>query len=390
MIVLVAVLWVATLWRLPSAILHPARRRLWFVYASKAVAFTVGLPEVMDAMSRWPDLPGPAHLTKYLFGIIGCWAFLTWLTATKLPVRPRWLAHRHLVTLTVGLLITVIFIALDNTPDSEFALRAQESPLVVAYIVIFDVFLGLTLAAGAVIYRSCAKMTSECCVRTGVWFLCVGTVLGAIYAVADIAILTVDFLHRGSDTTPTWAYPTVALFSNTAVLLAVAGIAIPPAGQALTRLRDRYRLVALRPIWWRLTSHVPDIAPRDRPRLRDDLTRPDLQMGLLRRTLELHDARLFLRSRLSAQEHQTIAETLHTRGLTGDKLASAIDAATLRAGITALTQGRTSNQQVLEPATGGSDLSADVRLFLAIRRADRSPDIAEAAQRAVTTAEPDH
>ncbi|WP_067484291.1 MAB_1171c family putative transporter [Actinomadura hibisca] len=377
----VAALWLAIIWRLPSAIRHPGRLRLWFVYASQAIALTSGFPPVMDAMSRWQGLPGPAHLVKYLLGIIACWASLNWLAGTDFPVRSRWLAHRHLATLAFGVLLTAIFVAIETTPKTEFALRAAESPLVVAYLLIFDGCLALTLVVGAAIYRSSARMASDACVRAGLWLLYVHNILGTIYALTDSGVLTVDFLSRNSDTTPAWAYPTIALFSNSAVLLALVGLAIPPAGQTVARLRDRYRLIALRPIWHRLTSHAPEVVHLGRPRLRDDLTRPDLKMGLLRRTLELHDARLLLRSRLSPQELQTITDSLQASGLEDAELASAVDAATLRVGIAALAQGRNHDQQLLAPAAGGQDLHSDVRLFLAIRRADRSPAVAEAARR---------
>ncbi|MET8139865.1 DUF6545 domain-containing protein [Sphaerisporangium sp. NPDC005288] len=141
----------------------------------------------------------------------------------------------------------------------------------------------------------------------------------------------------------------------------------------LAAQRDYRSLNALRPLWRHLTSAVPQVILFTPPsRLTDLAWLGDLRVRLLRRTIEIHDARLALRGYVTDEDYQWIRDTLTDRGLAGERLDAAIEAVWLTAAVTAKQRGIAFETPSARPAHGGSDLRSEVRWLRLIEHARRS------------------
>ncbi|MET8160323.1 MAB_1171c family putative transporter [Sphaerisporangium sp. NPDC005289] len=141
----------------------------------------------------------------------------------------------------------------------------------------------------------------------------------------------------------------------------------------LAAQRDHRSLNALRPLWRHLTGAVPQVILFTPPsRLTDLASLTDLRLRLLRRTIEIHDARLALRGYVTDEDYQWIQDTLTGRGLAGEQLDAAVEAVWLTAAVTAKHRGTAFTPPSARPAHGGSDLPSEVRWLRLIEHARRS------------------
>ncbi|MGW4637098.1 DUF6545 domain-containing protein [Sphaerisporangium sp. NPDC004334] len=137
--------------------------------------------------------------------------------------------------------------------------------------------------------------------------------------------------------------------------------------------RDYRSLNALRPLWRHLTGAVPQVILFIPPsRLTDLAWLADLRVRLLRRIIEIHDARLALRGYVTDEDYQWIRDTLTDRGLSGERLDAAIAAVWLTAAVTAKHHGMAFATPTARPAHGGGDLPSEVRWLRLIEHTRRS------------------
>ncbi|MBO4209176.1 MAB_1171c family putative transporter [Micromonospora echinofusca] len=381
--VLAALAWAATGYRLLSAHQRgpgtPARRAVTNALALLAVTFTVSTPAVWTAADRLTGVNNiaalVAHLCVVAFSTTIQVLLLWWAEPTTARRRAR---HRQFVLGTVALVLLGLFVAAGPTESrntdfvATYAGRPHFAVYLLAYLTAF--------AAGLVdIIRICwpyARLVGTGWLRTGLRTTTAGAAVGLVYCTVralDIVEAAAGWnVHRGEALVP--------LSSSVGALLVILGLTMPAWGPRLAGVAgtvDRVRLLRqLHPLWHALSTAVPavrltpDRAGRWRPAER-----------LHRRVVEIYDARLALRPYLSEAVGERARRRGEASGLRGDELAAVVEAAKLRAALTAVT-AESRPRRPEEPATPDEALD-EVREMRQLARVARafahSPLVADAA-----------
>ncbi|WP_051970038.1 MAB_1171c family putative transporter [Kitasatospora azatica] len=280
-----ALLWLVTVWRLPTAVRAPRTRALWTAFAGVTVLVTLGLP----AVTRWVDATSGVHnlvvLIKHLIGLVACKATLTFAAETARPDLADRLRRPHrVVLLTAWAALIVSFSLLDQpTEVVDFYQAYPGSVAAACYALIVAGYLGASMAVGSWLFTTYARRAATRSLRCGLWVLALGTGAGFGYSVLRVCQILLNLADR-----PMFlAAGVLYAIEWSAIALVLLGSLIPTIGVAARGLRDWRTARRLAPLWSALTTAVPEVVLTARlgrgPRVR-----------LHRLVIEIRDAALVL------------------------------------------------------------------------------------------------
>lgn len=379
----VGVLWIVSLWRLPSARQEPWKRALWMAFTALAAALTVSLHPVVKIIDTASCVTDLATLLKHVAGIVACAAVLEWVIALTRPHARIPRRSRYTVAVTTALTMTVLFFFIRRQEAADFTDTMAGDATATAYMLVFEFYLGIAMGLAAAMFLAAARQAPRGLLRWGLWILTAGASAGVAYAICRTAFL---LLRLGGPDVPGGSHLLFTLTEDlqlTAILLILIGSSIPAISVALTARRDYRSLQALRPLWYELTTAVPHIVLGTPPTRRDDLTTiTDLRVRLLRRTVEIRDASLLLRGYYVSDEDLDWARAeLAALGLSGPRLDAATDAVALRAALHAKTGGQPARTITPRTSGGGGDLTGEVAWLRLIGDAFASPPVTTVTHR---------
>lgn len=370
---IVAILWIVTIWRLPSARQEPWKRALWAAFASLTAALTLSLPQVAEHVDGRTGIVALSTLLKHIAGIIACASVLEWVLALTRPgsFGSRW--RRYAVADVAMVAMLVLFTFIQRKPGDFTDVMAGD-PTATAYLLVFESYLGLTMATATIMFFIAARRAASGLLRCGLWVLTAGTATGVTYVLLRSAFL-IDSIS-GQPAGSHDLYSASEVLQMVAVALILIGSSMPAVSVALLGRRDYADLNALRPLWLELTSGAPQIVLGDPPSRRTDLTGiADVRLRLLRRTVEIRDALLLLRGYVPDGDLDWARTALADQGLTGEHLEAAVEAVWLRTAITARDSGLPRQKTSTKHTTGGHDLSSEVRWLRLIASAGRTEQV---------------
>ncbi|WP_063772014.1 MAB_1171c family putative transporter [Kitasatospora mediocidica] len=387
-LVVLAMLWTVTAWRLPSAVRVPKQRALWTAFAALTLASTVGVPGVGSRIDASSGVHNLAVLFKNQIGIVACAAVLSFVAGMARPdLAPRVRKPHLAVGLAVLAALTTAFAQVRQpTEVADFYQAYRASVPADAYALVFNGYLGASMAVAGWLFWTYARRAGAGWLRTGLRVLGAGTAVGVCYASLRCCEVVLHLCGR-------------ALFVGqsvldgvelTAITLILVGNAIPAVGVAWHGLRDWRTARRIRGLWVSLTGAVPDVVLTASlghgPRVR-----------LHRLVIEIRDAALVLAPHASAQVRERARRCAERSGLHGDELAVAAEAYWLRAAREARLAGRTPEGRTPEgrtaesgpvPTVGSSfaelDFASETRRLLRLAEAYRST-AAEAFARSTAT-----
>ncbi len=368
----VVLLWSAVAYKLPALRRNPkdpALRAYWLTLVSFAFALTVLLAPVYLVIDRLSGVPNIARLLANGLGLVtslAVQAFLLYLSESEAVAR-RAVRRLSLALGGVLALMASLFIAAPVDQEAiDFTRRYGDAPFVLEYRLVFFAYLGLATANVARLSWSYAKVANRPSLRLGLRFVATGGLAGFMYVTHEGMYVVARRFEV--------AYPIPKPETVTLVLVAtcagltVVGSTMPAWGPhlgipQLCRWVSNYRsLCRLYPLWYDVCQASPEITlVPPSPRLAEIMTVRDLSFRLYRRTVEIRDGRLALRSYFSAEIADTVFRRCQAAGLGVGETQATIEAASLAVAIRAKAKGRSPAGAIpISAPPGGSDVTSEV------------------------------
>jgi hypothetical protein len=304
-VVAVTVLWTAVLAQFPSQGKAPIRRAVWYTLVLLAAIGTLDLPAIgvrLDAAAR---LPNAADVLQHVLAIMAATLgrhCAEQVGGTATP-RRRWpaAAQTALPATTVAALLVLFALSPARTHPSDtalytdFPMQYAAHPEVLAYWLIFAVYLGTTFVLVARLAWRYGRRAGRSPLGRGLLLLAAGMVAGLGYLGYGTAVVAARAAGVQGSFIRTAPGIIQSLFGALIVLVAVGGAL--PAIQRWAPVRQAtlyWSLRRLYPLWAGLCQAVPGIALDPVPPWADRLDPRDLRMRLYRRVIEIRDGYLAL------------------------------------------------------------------------------------------------
>jgi hypothetical protein len=350
----------------------PARRSLWLTIACLVITMAARLPQVGATVNaavgfnvRWPINALLLMAAMYFFQMFFLYS-VHGNDPSLVNGQRRW---RLLTVLTCGIGVLALFMARPTAIDFVFGpggryeaggpgdQLAQLSRILFA---LYMCFATLTLTHLGIRW---AKKSGRGALQVGLGSFAAGSALGCVVAIHsaahNLAVLVA--------VAPPWPEATVvAWLIPLAGTLQVTGVVIPALWPRLVRLRrwfaHRRALITLYPLWATMCTAAPNIVLDPiQTRWKDRLSISEMDYRLYRRIIEIWDAHRLLRQHISPQIREQALVAGRRRGLRGDRLAAAVEAASIDAALHALRNNQTpTTNKSLHDGRTRSDLAAEV------------------------------
>ena len=301
----VTVLWVVVLAQFPSQRHPPIRRVVWVTMVVLAAIGTLDLPAVGAQLDAACGLPNLADVVQHVLAIVATTLALYCVGQVfgKPEPRSRW-PIRVQAALPAGVVTALIVLfalspARTHPTDvklyTDFPMQYAAHPEVIAYWLIFAVYLGATFAVIAQLAWQYGRRAGRTPLGCGLVLLSAGMVAGLCYLAYGTAVVADH--ATGADDAFIRTAPGViqGLFGALMVLVALGGLL--PATRRCPLLRRAMLYWSLRqlyPLWDGLCQAVPGIALDPVPAWADRLDPRDLQVRLYRRVIEIRDGYMAL------------------------------------------------------------------------------------------------
>jgi hypothetical protein len=292
-VALMALLWGATIARLPTLWRDRRQQLMWATLFAGALTETSTFPPVARAVD-WPIL-------THLLGALAAFVLLRFLAVLTGTGGLRWQ-----LTLTVTVLVTLLVLdaVTGGIDPSPARLSGHLSPAEVAYWVVLEGYLGAVLVSATLLFWSVARDAPAGLPRLGLRTIALGTGMIAGYA----AVKTVLIVLRGAGVPIDFeaVAPGGHVLQGAGTLLAVAG-ALVPAGRRARSVLTTYRdLLVLRPLWTAMRDAFPEVILFTPRRAVIEMAGvDDVHLRLYRRVIEIRDGMLALRPYLPGLDHET-------------------------------------------------------------------------------------
>jgi membrane-associated phospholipid phosphatase len=366
----VTLLWAAAIGKLPALRRQPDNRALrayWLALLALAVAVTVLLPPIQLAVDHATGVPNLARLLGHSLALVNACAAQAFLLYSSYQVpsaRPRVRRRGWALAVTLALMGALFILGKVQNETLDFIGRYGTATPILVYWLIFLTYLGLALVDVVRLSWRWARLTDQAVLGLGLRVTAAGGVIGLCYVGYDLLFLAASHFGRAR-LLGNQPLTTQVLIAG-AIALIVLGSTMPAWARRvglprLLRWASHYRAHRrLYPLWRRLCQVVPEVAlvPPPSPQ-RDALTMWNLDFGLHRRVIEIHDARLALRPYLDPWVADTATELCRRAGLDGDDLRAVVEATSLAAAVHAKAQGRPATQARTVTAVGGGDLESE-------------------------------
>lgn len=381
-LVLALILVGLTLWRLPHAIRQPRHRPLCRWFAGMAVGMLLVYLPVADAVDRVTAVPNLSTLLKHLAVVYGDTAMLDVVRAVAGKARPpaasrsRALVSRRryaLASAATAVVMTALFIATPRRHEvANYLTSYAGTPQVTAYWIVWLGLLGACLwQANGMNWRAAAYGRSPRSLRTGLWLLAAGSLVGLVYVAQRMAFTLTRAIGWRVMGDGSATLITNVLLSATLALL-IVGTCTQAVAIRLAALRDTHAWRDLRPLWDGLRQAVPEAAlavPED----------DEAAARLHRRVIEIRDAMIALRDFLT--EDIVRAAHLAVRDAPPDHREAALTALELEGARRAKLRGSLAPSRAAFDDRHPPDLVSEVVWLRAVTRATRSRGVRETAAR---------
>jgi hypothetical protein len=381
--IVLAVLWGVVLWRLPAAWQTSWKRAPWVALAALAVALTLDLPAVTTGIDRLAGVTLIAVMLKHLAVIASCTALLSWVGALARQSATRGFPTRYIVALAVTGTLVTLFLVMPRHETTRFTETATGLPAI-AYLWVFYGYLGAALGVAAVMFwRARREITRpgrpRRGLRTGLLLLAAGSAVVTAYSACQMVALVFRPAHQLAPATAGHWQDAATAIENLAIILILAGTALPAFAAGWQSVRELADLRALRPLWRDLTAATPEVAAGPitgsgrAPRLRSP------HMRLIRRVAEIRDSSLQLSDNVPGAVTSTARTILAGHGLEGSALDAAAEACWLRLAAQAAADQAEPPAGPSHILPGGASLDEETRWLRQVAAAYGTPAVRETA-----------
>lgn len=394
----VMVLWAASLWRLPIAIMRPKSRTLWGVFTVLAVSMTTRLQAVSDWLYDVSGVADAATLVKHLVGTGAVALLLRWVTKV-VPGRadgqpePRYRrvieSRRRRAGTAAAIIATAAVFPLSNrqsgrgVDDAEFIYVQAGHFWGSIHLLLFYAYLIFGLTCATMMCAEAGRRDHSALGR-GLTMMALGCAIGTGYGLTRSLYLLVRLAGRpfvGGEVV-------VGLVSSVCLLACVTLVllgSLTPFLDRINRVMDSHALINdLRPMWEVLTRAVPEAvhphaARRSRcSRLRESASWGDVDYRLRRRVTEVHDAGMELQGYIPRGLRERVKEAADHLGLPQD----AARAYLLRVAMLHQQEGEVSTTQARYAILQAEhDVQGEAHALLGVGRALLSPEMMERIDR---------
>lgn len=375
---ILAILWIATLWRARAALQHPAKRPMWTAFAALAISLTAELPQVGPHLDSTLGITNISALIKQLAGMLAAAAVLEWVIGSTQPTSRlgRVLAWRHAITGAAMIALGILFAFVPRIETDYFIDTAPGHPVTIAYEMVWLSYLGIAMLCAAAMFAVAWRRSTNPgpLMRTSFAVLAVGTALGAIYAACRLAILAASLAGAITASQSDSAFSLTKALQDAAIVTILAGTCVPALAKFASLGQDRRDLIALRPLWKLVTQSRPDTVLDAEPGSRNELRNLRLlRFRLIRRTVEIRDALATLYEYCELDPAPYAEAFASELGLTEIDQQALVEAVTIRYALTCSRSGNPGNF-IVKAGRGGSDLHSEVEWLRAVSQAlDNNP-----------------
>jgi hypothetical protein len=378
-VVLLAVLWFGVLIQFPSQRHVPIRRLIWCAMVLLCAIGTLDLPQVGNRLNHAIGLPNAADLSQHILAIVA--ATLARYGGMSIfgsgdSNRRRSQAARLAAWPAAVIVILIALFAvsparthpIDTARYTDFPMQFAPNPAVLAYWLVFAVYLGTTFAVFARLAWRYGWPAG--CTRVGTGLLLLSAGMGAglgylAYGTAVIAARAAGYQGWFISTAP----GVIQSLFGALVLLVAAGSLMPVAPHCpiLRRVVQYWSLRRLYPLWLGLCEAVPGIALDPVPGWTDRLDPRDLRMRLYRRVIEIRDGYLALDPVDAPGIEDTVRAAAGRHPLSAADQAMIVAATRLELGRRAALRGQApivaGDPDAYREFRAGTDLDSEVRLL---------------------------
>ncbi|WP_250035289.1 MAB_1171c family putative transporter [Paractinoplanes maris] len=282
-VALLALLWGATIIRVPTLWRDQRQRALWAAVGAIALAKTVSFAPVAAQV----DIP----IVPHLLGVTSAYFLLRFIAlVTHTGVRARQLAL--LLTVLVALCgLDVIAGGIDTEAEE---LAGDQGWSVVAYWVTLEAYLGTVLVTTSTLFWRISGEARARTARAGLRVTAVGTALVACYAAIKGSLILAHNL--GTDVAFSTVEPVGRTVQTSGLILTIAGLLVPATRRARAAYEAYRSLLVLRPLWKAMRDAFPEVILFTPRRAVIELAGvDDVHLRLYRRVIEIRDGMLALR-----------------------------------------------------------------------------------------------
>lgn len=365
---------------------------MWTIFLLLASVKTVALDPVVNWINDTAGVHDANTLVQHMIGIAAAITLLRFISLISgaYEQRPRAKAFQLGTGLVVAAALAVFFTVTDDgvySSADELLASPIAEPATIAYWMLLEAYLGVALTMGGLLLWRVSRGTPTNLLRVGLWLMCAGVALNALFAVYKSAYV---LAHAAGVDLPTDAV--IAISTNmvlAANLMMVAGVALPAWTAAGKVIEARRSMRALAPLWHTIRATFPGMilpVPRKLPTAEGILATARLR--LYRRLIEIRDGMLELRGYVPAGVTAEALAYLTDKGVDAGEAAVLAEACWIEVALREVESGATGGNPGESELHGGDSVEEEVAWLSRVSRAhSRSPYPAQFADwREVTPA----
>ncbi|MFE3197809.1 MAB_1171c family putative transporter [Embleya sp. NPDC059237] len=372
----VVLAWVIVVWRRPTTDSSYRTRSLWGAFVALAVALTIRVPRVDDAIENITGVAQVGTLMKHVVGLVAMLLIVNWITALVSPTEepPAFTSPRYITTgVMIGALVVLFFLIPDRDHDGDYFITDHAGDAVAtAYQLVFVAGATLATGVGTLLVARAARPAPAGGLRRSLATLALGNLLGVGYCLLRAAYLLIaatDGAWPGGDDAFETASNAVKL---TAIMLIIAGTSYSAFAAALRRWRQWVAMRRLYALWWALTEAVPHVVlcGENEP---GEYSPVELTYRLHRRGIEIRDAALTLRDTAPPGLHRDVVLAVERAEVPEDQRAAVAEAYWLKEVLRLAEQGITASGDLSYTPHPAAESEAETAWLVRVARAFASP-----------------
>jgi hypothetical protein len=372
----IALLWGFSLARLAARRSSPRHRTVTFILLCIAVSSTVNQADVTGYVDRMTGVPDVSVLIKNLV-VVPASAASVRLSGMLGPAPEarsplRRLAYLVLVATAAGMTILFCLVPRDAAPG-DFTNMQSASPLTVGYGLLSQASMAIGLLCAVPLFWRSGRQSASGPLRTGLRLLSIGAATAIGYVIGRMLFVVSHALRLHAIEGPVYIAVSRTVFFA-AMLMIVAGAAIPTLSATRRRLIRYAALHRLRPLWNVLRAAAPEAVLGPPPtRVAELFSWGTVDLRLYRRVIEIRDIQWLLRGRVGDDVVPWARAVATAEGLDQEQTAALAEARVIHVGLASATLARrTADAPQTPPPCGVPNLDTEARTLLLTNRFFRS------------------
>lgn len=364
--IVIVLLWATVLVRLPAARREPRQRALWSIFLTLAVAKVLGLEGVAGFLGAALGRADTSIFLQHLLGIIGSALLFRFLALTA-DGKSTWVRARrtHWTLAGVVSLIEVVLFAL--APEGVDCIVIVDAPRLsvtaVAYWVVLEVFLGISLGMATVVFSELSRKTSVRLLKCSFRIIATGALLNFCYAVFKVVVV-IGFWMGVVRPGPTLMVASTMLLEF-AVALMILGAATPLLRTAWKIFAAHLVIHRLRPLWRIVQREFPGVVLHAATSGRI-LSLEDPRFRIYRMIIEIRDGLLELGRYVPSDALAEARAYLHREQVPGD--GALVEACWIRLALRRYGAGVDPVDGGAQPIGGGASIEEEAEWLCQVGR----------------------